>query len=165
MALGNAFPKEFVFASIKRQLLPGTVVKFKAIMDDGKEHEKRYVILMVDDKTLTCVINSQIPKLIRSNPLLLQCQVSIDKAGHPFMDWDSHIDCSRVRHYPTDEVCEQLINNPEWVLGSVLQDISDEMRLALKFSPTETVAKIQSCCTSLESAQLPARSINSNDKC
>ena len=157
MALGNAFPKELALASIKRQLLPGTVVKFKAVMDDGKEHEKRYVILRADDSTLTCVINSEIPKLVQRNPALLQCQVKIDKAGHPFMDWDSHIDCSRVRHYPTDEVCQQLMNNPQWVLGRVLQDISEEIRSALKFSPLETATKIHSCCISLESAQLPAR--------
>ena len=153
MPLGNAFPASLKHASIKRQLAPGAVVKIQAVMDDGLIHEKRFVVLHVDSaaSTFTCVINTNVPKLIANNSALSKCQVTIDRAAHPFMDWDSHIDCSRVRTYPTDEMCKQLEDKPDWVLGKITPDVRDLIISALKFSPTIPSDIFQICCSSLKS--------------
>lgn len=71
MSLGSLFPKGLATASIGRQLQPGTVVKFNAIMDDGKLHEKRFLVLSVDARTTTLVMSSEISAFIRARPEIL----------------------------------------------------------------------------------------------
>lgn len=154
MALGNAFPPALALESVKRQLLPGTVIKLHVTMDDGKLHEKRFVILHVENGVLTCVINTDIPKLVQNNPDLLKCQVRIDQRDHKFMKWESHIDCSRIRLYPESDVCTQLVANPDWIFGTIMSNLRNDICGALKFSPLESSALVGACCASLQSVSL-----------
>lgn len=154
MILGDSFPKDLVLASIRRHIQPGAILKFRFVMDDGQEQEKRFLVLAVDDETLTCVINSNIPQLALKTPALLTCQVKLDRSRHEFMDWDSHIDCSRVRRYPTVEIEGQLIQNKNWILGKLHSELRDEVLTALKFSITESPVIINNCCAALSSADL-----------
>lgn len=151
MSLGNVFPASFAQAQIKRQLKPGTVIKLSVIMDDGKPHEKRFIVLNVSDDTLTCVINSQISPLLSKRPHLLKCQVLVKASLHPFMSWDSHADCSRVRSYPTSDVISQLCNQPSWVLGEITECLRDDILSGLKASITTSPAITKLCCESLSS--------------
>jgi hypothetical protein len=154
MSLGNAFPASFAQAQIARQLKAGMVIKLKTEMDDGQTLEKRFVVLDVSDDTLTCVMNSKISNFIASKPAKLKCQVMIDVASHDFMDHDSHIDCSRVRPYPTALVIDQLCKNPGWVLGQITEQLRDDICAGLKASITTAVALTNKCCSSLEQADL-----------
>lgn len=151
MSLGDAFPASFKSAAIKRQLRPGAVVKIETTMDDGEIHEKRFVILHVDEatSTFTCVINSKVSRIIANNPTASRCQVKIDQQTHPFMDWDSHIDCSRIRAYSTDDMCKQLEARPDWMLGNITADIRDLIVSALKFSPAIAPVDLKICCDAL----------------
>lgn len=152
MSLANAFPASLKAASIKRQLRPGAVIKIQTTMDDGEIHEKRFVVVDVDLEsfTFTCVINSNIPRIVANNPDLLKCQVRIDMESHPFMDWDSHIDCSRIRTYPADDTCEQLAENPVWVLGTITADVRDLIMAALKDAPGMSVKEVERYCAALQ---------------
>ena len=154
MALGSFFPPEVVAASIRRQLSSGTVIKVRQVMDDGLEHEKRFVVVHVEGETTTCVINSNIPNMVQKNARLLKCQVSIAKADHTFMDRDSHIDCSRIRRYATDTVCKQLESDPALILGKITPDLRDSICAALKCSPLIAPADLKTCLASLDAANL-----------
>jgi hypothetical protein len=154
MSLGNAFPAGFARIQIERQLQPGVVVKFLARMDDGQIHEKRFVILDVNEKSFTCVINSQVSPLLSKNPNSAMCQVEMEVSSHQFMKRDSHVDCSRVRSYETSNVLDQLCKNPEWVLGLITEDLRDEISAALKASKTVPVALAKQCCDALLDAEL-----------
>ena len=154
MALGSAFPAQFRDAAIRRQLVPGAVVKFKALMDDGQIHEKRFVILHVDGNAMTCVINSEVSAFIRARPAMDRCQVGIDQATHQFMERDSFVDCSRVRSYPVDEVCQQLAANPAWVLGTITDTTRTDISSALKHSNLIAPPEAGLCCASLDAADL-----------
>ena len=57
MTLGNAFPPEMATASIRRQLRPVAVIKLRRVMDDGEIHEKRFVVVHVDERTVTDLVN------------------------------------------------------------------------------------------------------------
>jgi hypothetical protein len=149
MSLSQAFPREMAVASVLRNLQPGSVIKLIAEMDDGMKHEKRFVVLYADETTFCCVINSEINKFIANRKELLRCQVKIRAIDHPFMLWDSHIDCSRVRQYETGEVCKQLTENAGWLLGSITPDLRDEVISALKYSTLESSHLIEVCCDSL----------------
>jgi hypothetical protein len=154
MSLGNAFPASFAQAQITRQLKAGMVIKLQTKMDDGQFLEKRFVVLDISDDTLTCVMNSRISNFITSKPAKLKCQVMIDVAAHNFMDHDSHIDCSRVRPYPTAFVIEQLCKNPHWVLGQISEQLRDDICAGLKASITTAPSITKKCCSSLEQASL-----------
>lgn len=154
MSLGNYFPDSFKRESAIRNVAPGMVIKLRVLMDDGVEHEKRFLILHVDENTTTCVINSEINPFILNNDHLLKCQVKLDIENHSFMNWDSHIDCTKVKNYSTQMVVDTLINKPEWVLGQITSSLRDEVISALKHS--RQIAPIDSAiyCASLSSAQL-----------
>ena len=68
MALGSSFPPEFLRGQIQRQLVPGAVIKLRAVMDDGKLQEKRFVVLHVDENTVCCVINSVVGAFLQAQP-------------------------------------------------------------------------------------------------
>ena len=146
MALGLFFPKRFREASLRRQLSPGTVIKLVARMDDERDHEKRFVVLEVDQKTITCVINSEVGPFLRARPELLRCQVLMPAEQHKFMDHDSHIDCSRTRSFATNEVLKQLGEKPEWVLGRIASPLRDVIVGAIKISPTISPADCNMIC-------------------
>lgn len=149
MSLGSGFPPEFLRGRVRSQLRPRAVIKLVRKMDDGDIHEKRFVVLHVDEMTVTCVINSQISGFVERRPELLRCQVSMSAGEHPFMDHDSHVDCSRTRIYRTDDVVRDLANRPEWILGRVSPALTAGIVAALKFSPTLSAAEVELLLLSL----------------
>lgn len=150
MALGNAFPPGMAAASIRRQLCPGVVIKLRRVMDDGEIHEKRFVVVHVDERTVTCIINSEIGAFLQSRPALLRCQAAMAVAAHPFMERDSHVDCSRTHAYATEAVVRDLVTEPSWMLGVIAAELRNEMLAALKFSPVLSAREVQVLCASLE---------------
>lgn len=155
MPLGNFFPADFARMQIERQLQPGMVVKFKAVMDDGVLQEKRFVILSVTDEAFTCVINSEISNFITNRPHLAACQVPIDQASHPYMSWDSHVDCSRIRKYTKVEIVKQLCNQPDWVFGMVSNTVLSEIVDAIGRSKTIPKALASQCCAPIQQILTP----------
>lgn len=151
MTLSAGFPLALREQSVRRQLVPGAVVKFEARMDDGKVKEKRFLILAVDADTVTFVMNSEIGAFIQSRPQLLKCQAPIDAASHPFMDHDSHVDCSRFRLYSTSEVVRQLVARPDWILGTVSADVRAQVAAAAKASPLISPAELTELLKEFES--------------
>ena len=149
MTLGSSFPPALIEASIRRQLVPGAVIKQRQVMDDGVLQEKRFVVLHVDEHTITCVINSEVGAFLRARPALLKCQVAMSAAAHQFMSHDSHVDCSRARTYRTSDVVRELVTQPAWVLGTITTGLRDEIVAALKFSPTLSAVEATSLCESL----------------
>lgn len=154
MTLGNYFPPNLKRASVIRRLVPGVVIKICALMDDGLIHEKRFLIVHIDENTVACVINSDINPIILNNPARRKCQVAIDAANHSFMDRDSHIDCSKIWQYPTDEVISDLEASPDRILGVVVSSVRDQAVAAIKHSPLIRPILAGVLCASLESANL-----------
>ena len=151
MSLGSGFPEDFRIAQIKRRLRPGAVIKLFRRMDDGLLHEKLFIVLHVDDHTTTCVINTEISRFIKARPALLRCQVLMQVAQHDFMDHDSHVDCSRVRSFLTEEVVADLLSRPEWILGDATDSCCDDIAAGIKSSETLSVAEVERICSSLGS--------------
>lgn len=152
MTLGSSFPPEFRRQQVTRVVKPGTVIKLLRLMDDGEWHEKRFVVVHVDEHTVTCIINSNVSAFLKNRPDMLRCQVLMSANGHAFMDHDSHIDCSRTRTYSTAEVINELLQKPEWVLGSITASLREEMIAAIKFAPTLSAREAGVICQSLGSA-------------
>lgn len=62
----------------------------------------KYVVIVCNDAfPMGFLINSRITPFIAKSPDLLAGQVTILVAEHPFLQWDSHVDCNDL--YPFDE--------------------------------------------------------------
>jgi hypothetical protein len=153
MTLSSSFPIEFRRQQISRQLKAGAVIKLIKRMDDGALHEKRFVVVHVDEYTVTCIINSNISAFLKNKPDMLRCQVAMHVASHPFMSHNSHIDCSRMRAYATAQVIDELAQKTDWVLGNITAALRPEMIAAIKFAPTLSSAEAAAICQSLENAE------------
>lgn len=148
MSLGEAFPKGFRKAAIERRLKPGAVIKVVQRMDDGKEHIKRFVVMSVSENVIACVMNSEINRIISSNPDIMRCQVSLS-GNLPYTDRDCHLDCSRLRHLNKEDVIEQLSQDPALVLGAIDATTRDEIVAAIKYSPVIPPVEAVACCEAL----------------
>ena len=154
MSLGSGFPPALRQEWVRQRLRPGAVIKLRQRMDDGVVHEKRFIVLHVDEQTVTCVINSRVGPFILDRPALLRCQVQMRGEVHTFMDHDSFVDCSRTRAYPSADVVNDLVREPGWILGHITSDLRDEILGALKHAPTLPPAEVGRFCLSLEAADL-----------
>ncbi len=143
------FPERFGRQHIRRRLRPGAVIKLNRKMDDGKLHEKRFIVLAVDANTVTCVVNSEISRFIQNREELLICQVRLAASEHPFMDHDSFVDCSRTRTYTTEDVINDLLSRPEWLLGEIQAGLKCDIAAAFKRSRTLSPAQVKELCASL----------------
>jgi hypothetical protein len=150
MSFGSGFPEDYRLEQIRRRLRPGVVIKLFRRMDDGRLHEKRFVVLHVDAHTTTCVINSEISHFIRARPALLRCQVGMRVEEHDFMNHDSHIDCSRLRAFLTEDVIADLMARPEWILGDASGDCCSAVIEGIRKSETLSVAEIEKLCVALQ---------------
>ncbi len=70
-------------------------------------------------------------------------------ADHSFMSHDSNVDCSRIRSYATNEVVQDLAEQPDWVLGSISTELRASIVAAIKFSPTLSAKEVAMLCESL----------------
>jgi hypothetical protein len=153
MSLGDCFPSDVKHASAVRNVAAGVVIKLQAVFDTGDVLEKRLLIIHVADQTIVCVINSKVAVFIQKSEVLSSCQVTIDRASHPFMDWDSHIDCSKVKVFDTAGVIVQIADHPEWVLGRITTAVRDQVLAAIKRSPVIAPIDVGVYTASLDAIQ------------
>jgi hypothetical protein len=120
-------------------------------MDDGQFHEKRFLVVRIGDTAITCVINSRVTTFIYNRPELYRCQVLMTASEHGFMDHDSHVDCSRTRHYAIEAVLHDLCEQPDWILGEVSVALRADVVSALRAAATLSTTEVELICRSLES--------------
>ena len=68
------------------------------------------------------------------------------------MDHDSHIDCSRVRAFLTEEILSDLMSRPEWILGEASESCRADILAGIKATETLSVAEVEKICTALASS-------------
>lgn len=134
--IGGALPPHFLRVQIKRKLVPGTVIKLNALMDDGKEKEKRYVILSASPNAICCVINSEMNAFVKTRPAVARHHVPMNASSHEFMDHDSFVDCTQTKVFPLEQVVSALMERTDWILGNITLELRDDIILSLKTSST-----------------------------
>ena len=149
MSIGGAFPPDLRRATATRLLRPGAVLKLVATLDDGVQKEKRFVVIAVDGDVLVCVMNTQIHPIIQANEHLLRCQVKLE-ATHVFVDYECHVDCSRLRAFRTADVTQQLADQPRRHLGNIPEDVRDQIRAALQQARTLSATEVRTAVEALD---------------
>lgn len=123
-------------------LVPGSV--FYLHCNFIKPPKPKYLVLAcADPKPLFFFINTVVPDFIRNNTRLYLTQVLIDHQSHPFLRYDSYIDCHELCAFSADHILAQIAVDPGCVRGV----LSDAARAAVvrtvRSSPTLAQRKIE----------------------
>jgi hypothetical protein len=109
--LGDMFPSNFAqtFAS-HHQLSVGDVIYLFCDFTTPEKH--KFMVVCCCEPLLVLLINSEISDYIQARPALLQCQVDLFESDHPFLEWDSFVNCIEAHQaFDLDAVKEQITIN------------------------------------------------------
>ncbi len=73
------------------------------------------------------IINSEINAFKQSRFHLLECQVPIDRASHPFLEHDSFVDCSQTHYEDTEQLRSQFLAD----ITNIKDLLSAEVRIRI----------------------------------
>ncbi len=143
MSVGDFLTNEQRAEYIRTRLVPGQIIHATLHFDGGPK-PKFLLVARVGAETEGFVINSKIPPFIQSRRHLLDAQVSIDQASHTFLEYDSHIDCSKVQYEDTEFLRLELIGDVTGIKQNVSDQVRAEVIRVIRESVTiERVVKLQ----------------------
>lgn len=127
---------------IESQLTPGIVLSI--YYDTIEPPNNKFVVLLeFNEFPLFFFINSEINNFSKKRNELLKCQVKVLKEpNHPFLKYDSFIDCSRIKnHYPKSEYLQQIQSDPKRIAG--ILDQSTRFEIIRVTSQSKLFSQIQ----------------------
>ncbi|MDR0196562.1 MAG: hypothetical protein LBI73_15710 [Myroides sp.] len=137
MSLFDSFPKNVQLQYIKNNFIIGSTILNK-IPIFNIEHDKFIIYLADDVKNIDLfggvIINSIINDYINSNAYLKSQHVLIDVNRHPFLRYDSFVDCTKIHSFSKTEALSYIAKNPVKLCGMVENDIMLEIEQTLKVS-------------------------------
>lgn len=118
----------------KEILTPGNVLFL--FCDFTTPAKQKFLILAaINPGLLFLMINSEINTFKQSKQELLDAQVKIDQASHPFLDHDSYADCSKViRHFNGEEVIRQFGSRLGSLRGKITNAVKAQIRAVVNDS-------------------------------
>ncbi len=125
MRLGDLLPDEHKNSFASRNIDIGKAILIK-IQELNVNYPKYIIIVSSNDleKLLAYVIiNTEINNNVFPNSYLKSLHVKIDQQNHPFLAYDSFVNCSEIKCFNTQEVIEFLKNRPERVVGNISEEV------------------------------------------
>ena len=92
VSLGGFFPHGVRQQAMNATLVPGCVIYWHCNFTTPPKL-KYLVVACCEPVFLVLVINTDINQFIQDRPDLLECQVPMSQKDHPFLDWDSVVNC------------------------------------------------------------------------
>lgn len=136
VSLGDSFPVALRRAHVEDALKPGCVVRLEIKFTTITKPKFLVLVATDDPEYLTFIVNSEINPFIQNRSSLLQCQVSIDAAGHNFLDHDSHVACHETLPIRREDVIKALVSDPSSIKGTISPDVRAQIIAAVKFAKT-----------------------------
>lgn len=130
--LGDRFPEYYK----NKKLEPGVIIyTYCPFTTPSKD---KYHLVCCCDPLLVLLINSEISEFIACRPTLKACQVEISKEEHPFLDWNSFVNCIDA-HSAYDisffkKQCES--NFDSFYRGNISPNCIRDVIIAVNRSPT-----------------------------
>jgi hypothetical protein len=134
--LGEHFPEAIKRQRVTQKIKPGAVIRLDIKFPEITK--PKFLVLVAEDDPdyWTFIVNSEINPFIAKRPHLMQCQVAIDAAGHPFLSRDSHIACNEVLKLKREDVIRELTADPSAIKGEITPQVKDQILAAVKFADT-----------------------------
>jgi len=124
-------------ALLKAKIKPGSIIYiFCDFIDDP--HNK-YILVNYCDKDIILVffINTEIHPLIDRDPNQRACQIKLTQVKYPFLDHDSHLNCTEViEGFDWDTIIDHLLVKGDDYKGELLKDDIVEVLVAVNSTKT-----------------------------
>lgn len=151
LPLSDGLSEEARKKFILGKLLPGCVVRLEVKFPD-KSKPKFLVLVAEDDPEYwTFIINTEIHSFVHARPHLLQCQVKVNAAENPFLQYDSHLACHEILKLRREEVVQALMHDTSGLKGHISEAVRDQIIAAVKFAQTLSPNEKQQILNSLTS--------------
>ena len=136
-SLGDFFPDGIRQKVVDTTLVPGCVIYWNCDFTTPPK-SKYLVVVCCEPSFLVLVINSEVNQFIQSRPHLLSCQVPMSQKEHPFLDWDSFVNCIEAhKSISLNDVKDAVIANFSHVSrGRLSENCIIEVLKAVEQSPT-----------------------------
>ena len=149
--LSDGLPEEARKKFILEKLLPGCVVRLEVKFSN--KSKPKYLVLVAEDdpEYWTFIINTEIHAFVQARPHLLQCQVNVNAAENPFLQYDSHLACHEILKLRREEVVQALMHDTSGLKGHISEAVRDQIIAAVKFAQTLTPNEKQQILSSFTS--------------
>jgi len=124
------------------QLVPGMVLFlwFRTMKPFPKD--KFAVLCCLEPSPIFLLINSDQNTFIVNTPELVKHHLPVDAASHPFLSYDSWLDCSAPFGYDTEELLNALRKEPARVRGKLSQKLIQDAVALISTSDLWTSKKM-----------------------
>jgi hypothetical protein len=90
----------------------------------GTKYNKFAIVGRTDPDVLMLMVCTEIPAFAKKNARLLRAHVAIDKATHPFLEYDSWVDCNDAKdEYSLMALAEAYVSDASCLVGEVSRDV------------------------------------------
>jgi hypothetical protein len=131
MPLGDSFPDKFKEEFSERNIKVGCVIKVTDVDSKPEPKEKRFIIIAetLDSYALGALyVNSEINVNVLRTEKLRRLQVEFSAKSRNYLEWDSWIDCSKIKPFSKEAIMKFIKQNPEKHLGKISEE---DLRLLL----------------------------------
>ena len=141
-SLSDAFPDHERSRFAADSLRIGAVIK-AFVRDTTPPKEKRLIIIgeSLQDQTVASIyINTRLNERVFPTPYLQSLNPRFEAAGRPFLDHDSHIDCTELQIHHKTHLVDLVREDPTCLLGELadndLQHLVQLLRSANTIKPS-----------------------------
>ncbi len=138
MSLADAFPENIKKDFANRSIDIGKTLLIKVPQFNLSYSKYWIIVAFTRAKVAGVVINTEINKNVAYNEYIKSLHIPISKIGHPFLKYDSYVDCANLHKKTFDEIYNAIVNNPKIVVGNVTDELLREIHHKITFSTTIT---------------------------
>lgn len=139
MDLGDFFPQEIKDDFAKRNIEIGKTLLIE-IPDFNISYKKYLIVVGINELYLAgVIINTEVNLNFAWNEALRKLHLLIKSNEHPFLKYDSYVDCSKLHKRLISEICDAIKKNPSIVIGNVSEDFLREVAFTILHAKTISV--------------------------
>ena len=136
MNLADFFPQDIKDDFARRNIDVGKTLLVE-IPDFNISYRKYWIIIAVSPSYIAgVVVNTEINKNIFWNEQLRELNIPILQKENPFLQYDSFVDCSKIRKCPSEEIQKAITENPKIVVGNITDILLKKIHITITNAKT-----------------------------
>ena len=139
MNLGILLPQEIKDDFARRNIELGKTLLIE--IPDFNILSKKYLIIVATSNSYIAgvVINTEINLNFAWNEEVKKLHLPIKQEEHPFLKYDSFVDCSKLHKRLITEICNAIKENPSMVIGNVTESLLRTLQITITHAKTISV--------------------------
>jgi hypothetical protein len=139
MNLGILLPQEIKDDFARRNIELGKTLLIE--IPDFNISYKKYLIIVATSNSYIAgvVINTEINLNFAWSEEVKKLHLPIKQEEHPFLKYDSFVDCSKLHKRLITEICDAIKENPSMVIGNVTESLLRTLQITITHAKTISV--------------------------